>query len=337
MIIHNAYGVDLGTSQIKVFSQASGQTLTENNMIAIRNGTDVIAVGNDAWEMYERTPANIEVAQPVRGGRIADVAQVEYVMRTMLRRIDKQTGYAPIVYFSVPVNMSEIEKRAYYAMSHAGYLRSPKVFLVDRAICDAVAMGIPLSKTRGSMIVNMGGESTGISVIANEQVIISKDIPIVGRQLNEAICDMIRRQENLLVGHRTAKRLKAVIATLGEDIHEERSVFGMDTLSGLPREASVTSGIVCRAVRGQMSQLAEEIRIFLERTPPQICDSVNRDGIYLSGGTARIPYVDRYLKKHIGCNVNLPNYYEMCTIRGLEEIIRHKALHKWAYTIGKKK
>ena len=111
----------------------------------------------------------------------------------------------------------------------------------------------------------------------------------------------------------------------------------MDTLSGLPREASVTSGIVCRAVRGQMSQLAEEIRIFLERTPPQICDSVNRDGIYLSGGTARIPYVDRYLKKHIGCNVNLPNYYEMCTIRGLEEIIRHKALHKWAYTIGKKK
>ena len=148
---------------------------------------------------------------------------------------------------------------------------------------------------------------------------------------------MIRRQENLLVGHRTAKRLKAVIATLGEDIHEERSVFGMDTLSGLPREASVTSGTVCRAVRGQMSQLAEEIRIFLERTPPQIRESVNRDGIYLSGGTARIPYIDRYLKKHIGCNVNLPNYYEMCTIRGLEEIIRHKALHKWAYTIGKKK
>ena len=171
MIIHNAYGVDLGTSQIKVFSQASGQTLTENNMIAIRNGEEVIAVGNDAWEMYERTPANITVAQPVRGGRIADVAQVEYVMRTMLRRIDRQTGYAPIVYFSVPVNMSEIEKRAYYAMSHAGYLRSPKVFLVDRAICDAVAMGIPLSKTRGSMIVNMGGESTGISVIANRSLL----------------------------------------------------------------------------------------------------------------------------------------------------------------------
>ena len=321
MIIHNAFGVDLGTSAVKVYCHHTGQTIAEKNMIAIRNGRQVLAVGDDAFEMYEKAPDNIQVSRPVMNGRIADVAQVEYVLHTMIGRADRSAGYAPMIFFSAPVNMSEIEKRAYYSISHAGYFRSPRVYLVDRPVCDAISLGINIPQTRGSMIVNIGGQNTDISVIANEQVIISTEISIGGQHLNEAICNEIRRQENLIVGRRTARRLKAVLATLGEDIRETRQVTGMNTLSGLPRQGTVSS----------------EIRTFLERTPPQIRESVAEEGIYLTGGTTRIPSIDRYLKRVIGCPVNLSGYFEMCTIRGLAELIRNKELQKWAYTIGKKK
>ncbi len=337
MIIHNAFGVDLGTSAVKVYCHHTGQTIAEKNMIAIRNGRQVLAVGDDAFEMYEKAPDNIQVSRPVMNGRIADVAQVEYVLHTMIGRADRSAGYAPMIFFSAPVNMSEIEKRAYYSISHAGYFRNPRVYLVDRPVCDAISLGINIPQTRGSMIVNIGGQNTDISVIANEQVIISTDISIGGQHLNEAICNEIRRQENLIVGRRTARRLKAVLATLGEDIRETRLVTGMNTLSGLPRQGTVSSELVSFAVEGQISQLADEIRTFLERTPPQIRESVAEEGIYLTGGTTRIPSIDKYLRRVIGCPVNLSGYYEMCTIRGLAELIRNKELQKWAYTIGKKK
>lgn len=337
MIIHNAFGVDLGTSAVKVYCHHTGQTIAEKNMIAIRNGRQVLAVGDDAFEMYEKAPENIQVSRPVMNGRIADVAQVEYVLHTMIGRADRNAGYAPMIVFSAPVNMSEIEKRAYYSISHAGYFRNPKVYLVDRPICDAIALGIDVSKTRGSMIVNVGGQNTDISVIANEQVIISTDISIGGQLLNEAICNEIRRQENLIVGRRTARRLKAVLSTLGEDIRETRTVTGMNTLSGLPRQSVISSELVSFAVEGQIAQLASEIRTFLERTPPQIRDSVAEEGIYLTGGTTRIPSIDRYLRRVIGCPVNLSDYYEMCTIQGLAALIKNKELQKWAYTIGNRK
>ena len=336
-IIHNAFGVDLGTSAVKIYCQHTGQITTEKNMIAFKDDGEVLAVGNDAFDMYEKNPPNIKVHQPVKNGRIADVTEALYVLTALMQRADRRIGYAPIIFFSAPVNMSEIEKRAYYAISQGNIIQNPKVYLVDRAICDAIALGIPIHRTRGSMIVNIGGQNPEISVLANEQVIISKDIPIGGQQLNGAICDVIRRDDNLLIGHHTAKRLKAVLSSLGEDIREERKIYGISTLSGLPKEGIVTSEQVSLAVEAQISQLAYEIRNFLERTPPQISESIRREGIYLTGGTARIPFIDRYLRHYIGVDVKLSTHYELCTVRGLEELVNHKALWRWGYTIRKKK
>lgn len=217
MIINDIFGVDLGTSAVKIYSLRKNREMTEKNMIAIRNGNQVIAVGNTAFEMFEKSPDNITVDRPVKCGRIADVREVEIVLQSLLRRMDHHVGHAPVIYFSAPVNMSEIEKRAYFSISSTGYLKNPRVFLVDRPICDAIALGVPLSRTKGTMIVNIGAQNTEVSVIANEQVIISKDIPIGGQHLNDAICDEIRRQNNLLIGHRTARRLKAVLATFGDE------------------------------------------------------------------------------------------------------------------------
>ena len=337
MLRKNAFGVDLGTSVVKIYSLRKNRLLSEHDMIAIMNGSQVIAVGNDAYEMYEKNPPNIAVDRPMVNGRIADVAEVEMMLKLLLRKTDRHAGSKPLIYFSAPVNMSELEKRAYYMISDAGNPRNPRVWLVDRPICDAISMGISLERARGSMILDIGAQSTEVSVIAGEQVIVSDSIPMGGQQLNEAICNEIRRSRNLLIGNRTARRLKASLATFLSTGSEERVVTGIDTLTGLPRQEVIPSELVCRAVTEEMLKGAEAMRTFLERTPPQISGNIFNEGIYLTGGTSRIPGIERYLCRIIGCRINLGKDYEFSTIRGLEELIQHKELRKWAHSVKERK
>lgn len=337
MLSRNVFGVDLGTSALKIYSLRKKRLLVEKNMIAIRNGSQVIAVGNDAFEMFEKNPPNVVIDRPLVNGRIADVDEVEMLLRILLRRTDHRVGMNPVIYFSVPVNMSEIDKRAYYAVCNSGSFRSPRIFLVDRPICDAIALGIPVARTEGSMLLNIGAQSTKMSVISAGQVIVSNSINIGGQQLNRAICEELRRTQNLLIGTRTARRLKAVLANLDRPADEARKVFGIDTLSGLPKEAVITSEEISSVIEREMAKGAETVRTFLERTPPQIAGFIREEGIFVTGGTARIPGIGRYLSKMIECPVRLSEDYELCTVRGLEQIMKHKELKRWAYTIKDRK
>ncbi len=337
MFNKNVFGVDLGSSAVKIYSMKKNRMIIEHNMIAIRNGSQVIAVGNDAFEMYEKNPPEISVDRPIVNGKIADVDEVEMLLSLLLRKTDRSVGRKPQIYFSAPVNMSEIEKRAYYAISHTGNLGNPKVFLADRPICDAISLGIDIAKSRGSMILDIGAQSTEVSVLQNDQVIVSDPLPVGGQQLNESICNEVRREENLLIGRRTARRLKAVLASFEQSgIGEARKVTGIDTVSGLPREAVITSELVNRAVDAELRKGAEEIRIFLERTPPQVTRCITEEGIYLTGGTSRIPGIDRYLAHHIGCRINRSDDYEFSTVKGLEQIVQNKELKKWVYVMKDK-
>lgn len=337
MLFHNVFGVDLGTSSIKIYSQRKNKIITEKNMIAVRNKDQVLAVGNDAFEMYEKAPVNVDVTYPMSYGKIANLNHVEIVLHALLHEMDKYVGRGPVIYFSVPMNMTEIERRAYYALAQAGSVRQSKVFLIERPICDAIALGIPLIRTKGSMIVNIGAQCTEVSILAHKQVIISKMIPIGGKELNEAIREQIRRNCNLLIGKRTAKRLKVAMGNMSEDKKEARKVYGIDTLSGSPKEGIIPSIFVNEAIEQLMRELSFELKSFIERIPPQIAESVMKEGIYLTGGTTKLPGVENYIADHTGYPVKVPNYYDLCTIKGLEEIITHKSLHRWAYSIKEKK
>lgn len=337
MLLHNTYGVDLGTSTVKIYNQSRNAITKEKNMIAIKDRKTVLAVGNEAYEMFEKTPENISVDCPMAFGRIADVGKLEAVLHTLLQRSGRSFGWHPAVYFAVPTDMTEIEKRAYYTMTHKGRLKKCRVFLVDKPIADAIALGVPLNKTKGSLLVNIGAQSTEISVIADARVIISKIVPLGGRQFNEAICENIRKKNNFIVGTKTAKRLKLALNDILEPRKEGRKVFGMDTVSGLPRECVVSTDTVREAVEQCISGICDEIQQFLERTPPQIHRSILKEGIYLTGGSTRIPNIEKYLSHRLDCPVTLSQHYELCTICGLQELITHKALHRWAYSVKKRK
>ena len=337
MQIRNVYGIDLGTSTVKIYDLKKDTITKEKNMIAIRNREQVIAVGNYAYEMHERTPSNIEVITPMSNGRIANVLMVEAVLHTLLHRCTRHMGYRPELYFSVPCDMTEIERRSYYTIAHKGALKNCRMYLVDKPIADALALGIPINRTKGSMIVNIGAQSTEISVIANARVIFSRIIQVGGKQFNESICNLNRRKNNFQIGSKTAKRAKIALADLGTDKKEARKVRGVDGASGLPMEGIITSSLVNEALLSGVNEIGEEIKHALERTPPQIHDHIQKEGIYITGGSTRIPNIDRYLSRQLGCPVQLSQYYDLCTICGLKELITHDALHRWAYTVNKKK
>ena len=206
------------------------------------------------------------------------------------------------------------------------------MLLVERPIVDALALGIPIIKAKGSMIVNIGAAATEVSVIADNRVIISKLIPLGGDHFTQDILTNIRRRNNFFVSQRTAGRLKASLADLKQEKKLARKIIGMDCVSGLPRERVVTSATINESILNSVKGIAAEIRTFLERTPPQIHKVILAEGIYLTGGSTMIPNIDRVLSEQIGCPILLSKYYDLCTVYGLKEIVTHDALHHWAFT-----
>lgn len=336
MLFEKTYGIDLGSSSVKVYSLFKNKSYMEKNMIASR-GHKIIAVGNEAYEMFEKSPAEVAVCSPMSFGMIANLELQEIVLYSMIRRIDHILGVGSVMFFTVPLDMTAVEKRAYFNVANGYWLRKNRVYMVESPIADALAMGVDLDDPTGNMVVNMGAQSTEMSIITGGRIIISKKIPIGGRQMNESICTEIRKRYNLQLGTRTAKRLKMVMGRLSDQRKGVRKVVGIDCISGLPREEVISSYVVNDGIMNCVNEIAAEMKTFLERTPPQITYHVAKEGIYLTGGSTRVPYIDQYLASYTGFAFNLSPLYENSAVTGLEKIMKNRELRKWAQPIKQRK
>lgn len=336
MLFEKTYGIDLGSSSVKVYSYFKNKSYIEKNMIASR-GRTIIAVGNEAYEMFEKEPADISVNSPMAFGMIANLELQEIVLYSMMKKIDRILGIGSVMYFTVPLDMTAIEKRAYYNIANGHWLRKNRVYMVEAPIADAIAMGIDLENKEGSMVVNIGAQSTSFSIITDGKIIISKKIPVGGRQMNESICSEVRKRYNLQIGTRTGKRLKMVMGRLSDQKKEARKVVGIDSVSGLPREEVISSYVVNAGIMNCVNEIAAEMKTFLERIPPQISYHIAKEGIHLTGGSTRLPYIEQYLASYTGFTFNLSQLYETSAVNGLEKIIRNKELRKWAVPIRERK
>lgn len=308
----------------------------EKNMIASR-GHKIIAVGNEAYEMFEKSPAEVAVCSPMSFGMIANLELQEIVLYSMIRRIDHILGVGSVMFFTVPLDMTAVEKRAYFNVANGYWLRKNRVYMVESPIADALAMGVDLDDPTGNMVVNMGAQSTEMSIITGGRIIISKKIPIGGRQMNESICTEIRKRYNLQLGTRTAKRLKMVMGRLSDQRKGVRKVVGIDCISGLPREEVISSYVVNDGIMNCVNEIASEMKTFLERIPPQISYHIAKQGIYITGGSTRLPYLDKYLASYTGFTFNMSDLYEKSAVSGLEKIIKNKELRKWAIPVKQRK
>lgn len=336
MLFKKTYGIDLGSSSIKVYSFFKNKSYIEKNMIASK-GRKIIAVGNEAYDMFEKSPSDISVNSPMAFGMIANLELQEITLYSMMKKIDKFLGIGSDMFFSVPLDMTAIEKRAYYSVANGHWLKKNRVFMVEAPIADALAMGIDLEKNEGSMVVNIGAQSTQFSVITDGKIIISRQIPVGGRQMNEAICSEVRKRYNLQIGTRTGKRLKIAMGRLSDQRKDARKVVGIDSISGLPREEVISSYVVNAGIMNCVNEIASEMKTFLERIPPQISYHIAKEGIHLTGGSTRLPYIDNYLASYTGFGFNLSALYETSAVCGLERIIRDRELMKWAQPIKQRK
>ena len=336
MLFEKTYGIDLGSSSVKVYSLFKNKSYMEKNMIASR-GHKIIAVGNEAYEMFEKSPAEVAVCSPMSFGMIANLELQEIVLYSMIRRIDHILGVGSVMFFTVPMDMTAVEKRAYFNVANGYWLRKNRVYMVESPIADALAMGVDLDDPTGNMVVNMGAQSTEMSIITGGRIIISKKIPIGGRQMNESICTEIRKRYNLQLGTRTAKRLKMVMGRLSDQRKGVRKVVGIDCISGLPREEVISSYVVNDGIMNCVNEIASEMKTFLERIPPQISYHIAKQGIYITGGSTRLPYLDKYLASYTGFTFNMSDLYEKSAVSGLEKIIKNKELRKWAMPVKQRK
>lgn len=338
MFFDRMFGIDLGTDSVKIYNNSKVSISKEKTRVAIRKKETVFAVGDEAEEMLERTPQDIQVFTPMANGRISDISLVEVILHTLLERNDSFLGYRPTLFFTVPMDTTEIEKRAYYTIAHRGRLKRCRVYLVEKPIADALALGIPITKTKGSMIINIGAQSTEVSVIADQRVIISKVIPIGGNQFDAAIVAAVRRFHNFQISYKTAGDLKVNLADFTGRNHNLMRVMGIDATTGLPRDGIVTSYTITVTMQELLHTIAEEIESLLKRTPPQIYRAIKEEGIYLAGGSTRLSGLDNYLKNYLNCQIKQSTLYELCTINGLKELITHPNLHKhYALTPKKRK
>ena len=332
MFFQNAYGIDLGTDTVKICDQSAKHRITkEKNMVAVRGQDDVFAVGNDAYAMFERAPEDISVITPMSGGRINNLLLTEALLHTLLRRSEGRVRPQSVLYFSVPMDMTELERRAYASIAKKGQLRRCQVWMVEKPVADAITLGIPIHRTKGSMIINIGARSTDLSVIADKRVIINRTVPIGGDSLSAAIAEGILRRQQFLVSFRTAQRLKLSCVNLQAAPPEGIQIKGIDVTASLPGTCIVQSSMVNMLAREELQSLTDEIRRFLDRLPPQILQAVRQEGLYLAGGSSQFPGIGPFMHEKLDSPIHVSKEADLCTVTGLREIIMHEELQHWAF------
>ncbi len=323
-----AIGIDFGTSSIKFYKNGEGVILHEKSVIAIYNKNHTFAVGNEAFEMYEKAPVNIEVSYPVKNGVIADIGNMQAMIDYFFHDLDgKRKLKGADYYIAVPTDITEVEKRAYFDLISNTNLKPKKIHVVEKPVADALGMSLDITKSTGTLVVDIGANTTEISVLSLGGIVLSRLIPVGGNRFDEAIIGKIKKDKNFVIGEKTAEQIKK---TIGSAYVTDASIdiCGRNLVTGLPSEITVTSEDVYGALSELFQNIVDSIKIILERTPPEISSDIYKAGVYLTGGSSRIQDLGKFVYEQLGLKVNLCDEPESTVIMGLGSIIEDPALAK---------
>lgn len=329
----HVYGVDLGTSNIKMFSLANNGTINEKNVIAIKNKDEIFSFGDSAFEMYEKAPANIDVSFPVKYGVIADIQNMEMLFNCFYKKINSGNAVTGADFcIAVPTDITEVEKRAFYDVVMDAKVKSKRITVVEKPIADAVGVGIDVNSPNGHLLVNIGADTTEITVISLGGIVLSKLIKIGGNKLDDAICSVIRKKFNLIIGSRSAEVVKKELAdAINADENAICMAYGRNIVTGLPNAREITGALVHDGISELLHQIIENIKVILERTPPELSADIINRGIYLTGGSAMIKNLDTLITNETGLKVNVADNPSESVIRGISDILSSEELVELTY------
>ncbi len=331
-MVFNAFGIDLGTNNIKIYSKSHDAILCEKNLIAIENRKRVFAYGDSAYEMYEKAPANIQVSFPLSRGVIADIHNMETLVHYFIGDMQRGSFKAADFYVAVPTDVTEVEKRAFYDLIKDASVKAKKIMVVEKAVADAIGMDIDVKNSQGILLVNVGYETTEISLLSMGGIVLSKLLKTGGLKLDESIRAAVRKEYNLLIGLKTAEAVKMELATL-EAENRNALVYGRDIVTGLPVEREIPIKLVNDSFEEHFNAIIDNVKVILERTPPELGADIYRHGIYLTGGASQVNHFAERLMDGTGLKVNVAEYPMTSVVLGLAKIMKDSHYKSVAYSI----
>ncbi len=329
-LFSNDLAIDLGTANTLVVARDRGIVINEPSVVAIhkdaRGRTNVLAVGREAKEMLGRTPGSITAIRPMRNGVIADFEVTQEMLRYFFKKANKEHSFfRPRIIICIPFGITQVEKRAVKESAQMAGAR--EVYLIEEPMAAAIGAGLPIMEPIGNMIVDIGGGTTEVAVISLGGIVYSKSVQVAGDKFDEAILIYIKRKYSLLIGERTAEQIKLVLGN-AYPFEEERTyeVKGRDLIAGAPKTIEISSEEVRDALADPVNDVADAIKVALERTPPELAADIVDNGIILTGGGALLTNLDLFIKEKTGLPVALAEDPLTCVVRGSGIVIQDMEL-----------
>ncbi len=330
------FGIDLGTNNIKIYDQASNQIYKQKNVIAIINKKDLFAYGDEAYQMHEKAPATINVSFPVHYGVIADYNNMQTLLNEFLKEfMDTKSKMADFI-IAVPTDITEVEKKAFKDLVKGCSVKSKEILVADKPVADAIGMGLDVKSPTGTLVIDMGGDTTEISVLSLGGIVLSQLNHIAGNKFDESIISYVKRTHGIDIGKKTACALKESIGTAIDDTNEEMVAFGRYIVTGLPIEITLTSHDIYEAIKNDINSLINAIKMLLERIPPEMSADIIHHGLYLTGGSSQIKNLDKLLTEELNIKCNMCEDPSESVVRGLIQIATNEKYHSLAYAMNTK-
>ena len=327
--------IDLGTANTLIYIKGKGIVLNEPSIVAFdRTTKKIIALGNQAKEMQGREHREIRVSRPMRDGVIADFEIAEGMIRAFIKKVSGGVFASRRIIVAVPSGVTEVEKRAVRdSAEHAG---AKEVHLIAEPMSAAIGIGIDVDAPVGNMIIDIGGGTTEIAVIALSGIVNEESIRIAGDEMNNAIMQFFKKNYNLLIGERTAESIKCEVGSavpLQEEVTIQ--VKGRDLVGGIPKTAEVSSVEIRESLNENITQIVEAVKQTLERTPPELSADILDRGVMLTGGGALLKGLDERIRMETSLPVHVAEDPLTAVVRGAGKAIDN--MNKYAKVFIRKR
>ncbi|MFO8029522.1 MAG: rod shape-determining protein [Cyclonatronaceae bacterium] len=322
--------IDLGTANTLIATKRNGIVFSEPSVIAFNTQGSPVSIGREAWQMHEKTHNAIRTVRPLKDGVIADFEAAEHMLRGMIK-CAKKKWYASTrqMVICVPSGITDVEKRA--VRDSAESAGAKEVYMVEEPMAAAIGVGLPVHEPQGHMIVDIGGGTTEIAVIALSGIVHSQSVRLAGDKLTEDIMHYFRRTHNLLIGYKTAENIKCEIGSAAPLVEElELDIKGRDLVKGIPKTLRVSSVDVCNAISQSVNLIVEAVLGSLEQTQPELAGDILDNGIVLAGGGSLLKNLDRRIAEQTGLTVHIAEDPVTAVVRGtgavLDDLEYYKAV-----------
>ena len=322
--LNKSIGIDLGTANTLVFMKGKGVIMREPSVVAVDTKNDTVKfVGSEAKDVIGKTPGSIMVVRPLKDGVIADFDVTAAMLRIFIKKAcGPSLVFKPTVVICIPSGVTEVERRAVReAAMNAG---AGQVMIIEEPMAAAIGAGLPVQEPAGSMVVDIGGGTSEVAVISLNGIVAARSVRTGGDEFDRAIIAYIKRKFNLLIGERSAEKIKIEIGTaykLDEDLTLE--VKGRNLVNGLPKNAIISSEDVREALRESLEKIIEAVKETLERTPPELAADIIDRGITLTGGGALLRGLDKLICAETGIDVYVAENPLDCVANGTGYVLDH--------------